>query len=79
MADLKVPAERGPVLIVSPTPTHPTHAGNSARIRRLIETLEALGWEPHLLYTDIDRGDRSAMAARWGGAFSPPPLPASVA
>lgn len=67
------------IAVVSPTPTHPTIAGNRARIRSLIECLRALGHDVHLLHVRRDPGDADAMRRAWGDryhsmTYAPPPM-----
>lgn len=57
------------ILIVSPTPTHPTNAGNCARIVNLIEALQGLGHEVHFLHVTYTKGNPDAMRAHWGNCF----------
>ena len=66
------------LLIVSPVPTHPTTAGNRARIAGLMRALEQQGHEPYLLHLPREPGDADAMRAAWAhrylpGEYSTPP------
>lgn len=54
------------ILLISPTPTHPTNAGNRIRIVRLVEALHELGHEVHVLVAPREQNDPAAMAA-WLG------------
>jgi glycosyltransferase involved in cell wall biosynthesis len=49
------------VLIVSPTPTHPTTAGNRARILALVKALQAMGHEVHFALATLAEPDMDAM------------------
>lgn len=53
------------LLLISPTPTHPTTAGNRARIRTWIELLEQAGVDFHFIFFRSEPGDETAMARRW--------------
>ena len=54
------------ILVISPTPTHPTNAGNRIRIRQLVDALCGLGHEVHLLVASREQSDPAAMQA-WLG------------
>lgn len=54
------------VLVVSATPTHPTNAGNRARILNLCTLLQGAGHDVHFLHIQRERGDDVAMAASFG-------------
>lgn len=54
------------VLVVSPTPTHPTTAGNRARILNLCTLLRSAAHDVHFLHVQRERGNDSAMAASFG-------------
>lgn len=83
MHDLVTPLELLPlhdvrVLAISPTPTHPTTAGNRARYRALLERLQARGATVRLLHVTHEAGDLPSMEANWSGgarqiAFCLPP------
>lgn len=68
------------VLAISPTPTHPTTAGNRVRFRALLDRLQDLGATVRLVHIAHEPGDTAAMQAHWtsGGAtvlpfqFPPP-------
>ena len=68
------------VLAISPTPTHPTTAGNRVRFRALLDRLQDLGATVRLVHIAHEPGDSVAMQAHWtsGGAtvlpfqFPPP-------
>ena len=66
------------VLAITPTPTHPTIAGNRARITALLDRLESLGATVRLVHIGHERGDPEAMRAHWSAGavelpFSYPP------
>ena len=54
------------LLVISPLPTHPTDAGNRARVVQLVDALGELGHEVHLLVAVRERNDSAAMTA-WLG------------
>lgn len=54
------------ILIISPTPTHPTNGGNRRRIYALLEAMETLGYDFHFAFFAMEDGDRGAMEERWG-------------
>ncbi len=58
------------LLIVSPTPTHPSCAGNRARILSMVEALAAMGLEIHFVHLARDPADEEAMAAYWGERYT---------
>ncbi len=60
---------RHKILIISPTPTHPTNAGNRARILVYSSFLMSEGHEVHFLYSDQEGGDMDAMRSFWGDRF----------
>ncbi|HNS17401.1 MAG TPA: glycosyltransferase family 4 protein [Bacteroidales bacterium] len=60
---------RHKILIISPTPTHPTNAGNRARILVYSTFLTEEGHEVHFLYSDQEGGDLQAMQSFWGERF----------
>ena len=55
------------ILGVSPTPTHPTTAGNRARYRALLDRLQQQGAVVRLIHVDQEPGDLDAMHAHWSG------------
>ena len=60
------------VLLASPCPTHPPIEGNARRVLRLIEALQTLGCEVHVLYLPspaFPRPDVLAMRRAWGARF----------
>ncbi|WP_309382613.1 glycosyltransferase [Cerasicoccus frondis] len=57
------------ILVISPTPTHPTLAGNCIRILNLLETLQQLSHEVHFLHVSYSPGDTEAMQRHWGKCF----------
>ena len=61
------------ILLLSPVPTHPTIAGNRARIHNLINALVAGGNEVVFAHVQRERGDVAAMQACWGEAYLPLP------
>ncbi len=54
------------ILSVSPVPTHPTTAGNRARVRAVAEMLEQLGHEVHLLWCGTQGEALPVMHEVWG-------------
>lgn len=42
------------VLFISPTPTHPTNAGNRQHIKSLVNFFKTHSWEVHLLYLSLE-------------------------
>lgn len=54
------------ILMVSPTPTHPTTAGNRARVRSLVRALQELGHEVHFALASTAQPDLDAMRALLG-------------
>jgi glycosyltransferase involved in cell wall biosynthesis len=73
-----LPLEGLRVLGITPTPTHPTVAGNRARCRALLDRLESLGATIRLVHVGHEAGDLTAMHAHWSGGavglpFSYPP------
>lgn len=60
---------RHKILIISPTPTHPTNAGNRSRIYVYSKYLMEAGHEVHFLYSDQEDADIRAMEDYWGGRF----------
>lgn len=59
------------ILIISPTPTHPTNAGNRVRILNMASYLISLGHEVHFLYSRQENADEEAMGKFWGDRFHP--------
>lgn len=57
------------ILMVSPVPTHPTIAGNRARILTLADSLAAVGHELHFAWAALEDGDRIAMMQHFNGRF----------
>lgn len=57
------------ILVVSPTPTHATWAGNRARILCMMEMFRELGHEVHFLHLARDPADNDAMRDYWGDRF----------
>ena len=49
------------ILVISPTPTHPTTAGNRARILAMIDSLRGMGHQVHLLFIRHESGDDATM------------------
>lgn len=49
------------VLFISPTPTHPTNAGNRMHIKSLINFFKEQKWETHFLYLEYENYDKEAM------------------
>ena len=54
------------VLFISPTPTHPSTAGNRVHIRSLSDFLISKGFDVHFLYLAYENYDEKAMQAFWG-------------
>ena len=54
------------VLIISPTPTHPTNAGNRARILGLVRLLREKRYDVHFLYINSEDCDISEMKKYFG-------------
>ena len=54
------------ILIISPTPTHPSNAGNRIRILNMTSFLINAGHEVHFLYSRQERADEEAMGKFWG-------------
>ena len=57
------------ILIISPTPTHPTNAGNRSRIFTYSKFLIDSGHEVHFLYSGQEDSDIDAMVNYWGTRF----------
>lgn len=57
------------ILIISPTPTHPTNAGNRIRILNMASFLISQGHEVHFLYSRQENADEEAMKKFWGDRF----------
>lgn len=57
------------ILIISPTPTHPTNAGNRSRIYVYSKFLIDTGHEVHFLYSDQEDADIQSMVDYWGNRF----------
>lgn len=57
------------VLVVSPTPTHPTNAGNRLRIARLLETVKQSA-EVHFLYYALEGAPSKEMQDFWGAKLT---------
>jgi hypothetical protein len=49
------------VLFISPTPTHPTNAGNRMHIKSLTTFFKEQKWETHFLYLEYENYDKEAM------------------
>lgn len=49
------------VLFISPTPTHPTNAGNRQHIKSLVNFFKEQKWEVHFLYLAYEDYDEAAM------------------
>lgn len=54
------------VLIISPTPTHATNAGNRVHINLLSQFLISNNFEVHFLYLAYEEYDREQMESFWG-------------
>ena len=59
------------IAVISPTPTHPTIAGNRARICSLIQCLQGMGHEVHFVHVKRIPGDVVAMRRVWGERYHP--------
>jgi hypothetical protein len=59
------------ILVISPVPTHPTDAGNRARIVSLTGALQRIGHDVHFMHAEQVRGDRDAMRVFWGDRYQP--------
>jgi glycosyltransferase involved in cell wall biosynthesis len=57
------------ILLVSPIPTHPTTAGNRARVLALAQALNGLGHEVDFAWITMESGDEAAMQAFFGRRF----------
>jgi hypothetical protein len=57
------------ILLISPTPTHPTNAGNRIRILNMAGYLMDLGHEVHFLYSRQEDADEQAMEKYWGDRY----------
>ena len=57
------------VLIISPTPSHPTYRGNSERIFRLLLALEELGYDFLFVHIEREKGDEFLMRQTWGDKY----------
>lgn len=57
------------ILLVSPMPTDPATAGNSARIGAMIAGMRTLGHDVQFLHVERELGDRRQMRNRWGEAY----------
>jgi glycosyltransferase involved in cell wall biosynthesis len=56
-------------LILSPVPSHPPTAGNTARILALGDELRRQGHAVWFLHADFQRGDAAAMREHWGERY----------
>lgn len=54
------------ILIISPTPTHPTTAGNRIRILTTVEFLKGLGFDVFFILVDKSKLNEEAMTHYWG-------------
>lgn len=57
------------ILMISPVPTHPSIAGNRARILTLADGLTTAGHELHFAWAALEEGDRIAMRKHFDGRF----------
>ena len=55
------------ILIISPVPTHPSIAGNSARIFALTSNIGSLGHNVYFMHINMISGDIDKMKKYWGG------------
>ncbi len=51
------------ILVISATPSHPSTAGNRARIRSMLEALRAMGHHVHFCYLGREGADQDGLAA----------------
>jgi hypothetical protein len=56
-------------LIISPTPTHPTNAGNRARILAVCDLLKSKGHRINFLYIYNEQADSLAMSNYFGEGY----------
>lgn len=54
------------LLVISSIPTHPTNAGNRARVRKWLELCLETGVDFHFAFFRHEAADESAMAEAWG-------------
>lgn len=54
------------ILIISPTPTHPSNAGNRIRILNMASFLLSAGHEVHFLFSRQEEADEKRMINFWG-------------
>jgi glycosyltransferase involved in cell wall biosynthesis len=57
------------LLIVSPTPTHPTVAGNRARVLALARHFQSSGHDVHFVWSAMEDGDPEEMSRFFRGNF----------
>lgn len=57
------------ILMVSSVPTHPTTAGNRARVLSLVRALQELGHEVHFALASVAKPDLAAMRGLFGDAL----------
>ena len=54
------------ILVISPTPTHPSISGSRVRICMMISRMKALGHCVHFLHIEREPGDQVQMKNAWG-------------
>jgi polysaccharide biosynthesis protein PslH len=57
--------------MISPVPTHPTDAGNRARVLSLSNILREIGHDVYFMHVEQEWGDAPAMRANWGDRYIP--------
>jgi len=61
------------VLFISPIPTHPTTAGNRARVNTLASSLSRNGHDLFFMHIEQEAGDRTILKEVWGDRYVPVP------
>jgi glycosyltransferase involved in cell wall biosynthesis len=57
------------LLLVSPTPTHPHHAGNRQRVYMLSEHLRQIFDDVYFLFLAYEKADHTELERYWGSSF----------
>ena len=57
--------------MISPVPTHPTDAGNRARVLSMSTILREIGHDVYFMHVEQEWGDAQAMRANWGDRYIP--------
>jgi glycosyltransferase involved in cell wall biosynthesis len=57
--------------MISPVPTHPTDAGNRARVLSLSTILREIGHDVYFMHVEQEWGDAQAMRENWGDRYMP--------